>query len=36
MYLEALAKYGAKSKMAKFIDETKYKNDPKLKAALSD
>ena len=35
-YLEALAKHGAKSKMGKFIDESKYKNDPKLKAALSD
>jgi oxalate decarboxylase/phosphoglucose isomerase-like protein (cupin superfamily) len=35
-YLEALAKHGAKSKMGKFIDETKYKNDPKLKAALSE
>ena len=33
---EALAKHGAKSKMGKFIDESKYKNDPKLKAALSD
>jgi mannose-6-phosphate isomerase-like protein (cupin superfamily) len=36
MYLEALAKFGAKSKMAKFIDESKYRNDPKLRAALSE
>ena len=35
-YLEALAKHGAKSKMAKFIDESKYRNDPKLRVALSD
>jgi oxalate decarboxylase/phosphoglucose isomerase-like protein (cupin superfamily) len=35
-YLEALAKHGAKSKMGKFIDESTYKNDPKLKAALSE
>jgi hypothetical protein len=36
MYLEALAKHGAKSKMGKFVDETKFRNDPKLKAALAD
>jgi len=35
-YLEALVKYGAKSKMGKFVDESKYRNDPKLKAALPD
>ncbi len=36
MYLEALAKHGAKSKMGKFVDESKFRNDPKLKAALPD
>jgi mannose-6-phosphate isomerase-like protein (cupin superfamily) len=35
-YLEALAKHGAKSKMGKFVDESKYRNDPKLKVALAD
>jgi mannose-6-phosphate isomerase-like protein (cupin superfamily) len=34
MYLEALAKHGAKSKMGKFVDESKFSNDPKLKAAI--
>jgi mannose-6-phosphate isomerase-like protein (cupin superfamily) len=36
MYLEALAKHGAKSKMGKFVDETKFRNDPKLKPAIPD
>jgi hypothetical protein len=34
IYLEALAKSGARSKMGKFIDEGVYKNNPKLSKAL--
>jgi oxalate decarboxylase/phosphoglucose isomerase-like protein (cupin superfamily) len=36
LFLESLAKHGAKSKMGKFIDESKYRSNPKLKPALSD
>jgi hypothetical protein len=34
IYLEALAENGARSKMGKFIDESKYKNNPKLTKAI--
>jgi hypothetical protein len=34
IYLENLAKHGAKSKMGKFIDESVYKNNPKLAKAI--
>jgi hypothetical protein len=36
MFLKALAKNGAKSNMAKLIDESKYRADPALAKALPD
>ena len=36
IYLQALAKTGAKSKMGKFIDETPYLEDQRLRVAIAD
>ena len=35
IFLENLAKHGAKSKMASFLDESKYKSNPKLAPAIA-